>query len=148
MKDTEEENSASDDLQAIVSVLSQYNRANLGQFVANAGQPTYRNQKSNSVISIVRPKTFRMSFSSQTTWPFTMELLKTELLNVAAPTWTILETFRLLSFDNIILILSTLLMEKSVAVVSSNPAISYAVACAFTALLMPLEWQATFIPCQ
>ena len=36
VKDTEE-NSASDDLQA-VSVLSQYNRANLGQFVANAGR--------------------------------------------------------------------------------------------------------------
>ena len=45
VKDTEEENSASDDLQAIVSVLSQYNRANLGQFVANAGQSTYRNQR-------------------------------------------------------------------------------------------------------
>ena len=93
VKDAEAENSASDDLRAMVSVLSQYHGANLGQFVANTGQSTDRNQRSNSLISIVRPKTFRRSFSPHTTWPFTMEFLKTELLNAAAPTWTIFGNF-------------------------------------------------------
>jgi len=137
-----------EDFKSIFYVLNKYRDVNLDQFENDGNQfiNDEDDDDENRIVSLNGPS--KMFTSTNTcTWPFNVKVRPIELLNAAAPKWTIVETFQRISFENIIQILSTLLMEKSVAIVSSDPAISYAVACAFTALLTPLEWQATFVPC-
>jgi hypothetical protein len=140
-----------EDFKSISAVLKEYRDVNLDQFQSSndelyTGNVNNGKDKNKGVISIAGP-TKMFTSSSSFTWPFNAKVSPTPLLNAAAPKWTVIKTFQLLSFENIIQILSTLLMEKSVAIVSSDAATSYAVSCAFTALLTPLEWQATFVPC-
>ena len=79
------------------------------------------------------------------TWPLKYTLRPPEPF--LAPSWAILTAFRLVSFENIVALIGILLMEKSVAIVSSSPMSGYAITYALSALLSPFEWQATFIPC-
>jgi hypothetical protein len=100
-------------------------------------------------IILVRPKLFsKMMAPVDMPWPFQFSRppASKDYVNTVPP-WVIIEAFRRVSYENMITILSILLTERSVAVVSSNPTFSYAITYALTALLNPFEWQATFIPC-